>query len=70
MAVWQSEEERGDVPHAGVLQKAPQNVQYAEATGQRGGTVSDDVLQRPAAVEGLSSPPQLIQQLCKHQDQE
>lgn len=65
MAVWQSEEEREDVPHAGVPPEAPQNVQYAVATGQQGEVRSVDAPQRLAAVEVLSSRSQLIQPIMQ-----
>ena len=60
MAAWQSEEEYGDVPHAGYPREVPQNEQHAVATGQHGRAGSAEVPQR-SPVEWLLSRPQQMQ---------
>ena len=52
ISAWQSEEEHGDVPHAGVPQETQQDMQQTISTGQQGGTMSAGAPQRSAAVEG------------------
>ena len=51
ITAWQLEEGHEDVPHAGVPQEAPQDVQHAAAIGGQEGTRTAGVPQRPAAAE-------------------
>ena len=65
IATWQSEEEHENVPHAGVPQEAPHNVQQAAATEQQGGT-AEDAPQRSAIVEGPSQMQQAVQAAAEY----